>query len=120
MARYEEFTIDRGSDLSIKLELTDPGGGFKNLNDHSLKARIKKNYADSAGEAINFFTRIPAGTATSGVCFLELTNSLTKGMKSGRYVFDAELNHIDTKGNRIKERVLEGIITVTPSVLDSA
>ena len=41
-------------------------------------------------------------------------------MKSGRYVFDAELNHIDTKGNRIKERVLEGIITVTPSVLDSA
>ena len=33
MARYEEFTIDRGSDVSIKLELTDPGGGFKNLND---------------------------------------------------------------------------------------
>ena len=30
MARYEEFTIDKGSDVSIQLELTDAGGGKKN------------------------------------------------------------------------------------------
>lgn len=120
MARYEEFTIDKGSDVSIQLELTDAGGGKKNLTDHSLRARIKKNYNDSAGEAINFFTAIPVETQTQGIVTLGLTNGQTNGMKAGRYVFDAELNHIAAGGLRIKERVLEGIITVTPSVMDSA
>ena len=120
MARYEEFTIDRGSDVSIQLELTDAGGGKKDLTSHTLKARIKKNYNDSAGEAINFFTAIPIETQTQGIVTLGLTNGQTKGMKAGRYVFDAELNHIADGGLRIKERVLEGIITVTPSVMDSA
>tara|TARA_X000001036_G_C20580182_1_gene766408 strand:+ start:44 stop:406 length:363 start_codon:yes stop_codon:yes gene_type:complete len=120
MARYEEFTIDKGSDISIRLELTDAGGAKKNLTDHSLRARIKKNYNDSAGEAVEFFTAIPLATQTDGVVTLGLTHSQTKGMKAGRYVFDAELNHIAAGGLRIKERVLEGVITVTPSVMDSA
>ena len=29
------------------MELTDAGGGKKNLTDHSLRARIKKNYNDN-------------------------------------------------------------------------
>ena len=120
MARYEEFSIDKGSDISIKLELTEKNGTKKDLSSHTLKGRIKRNYADSAGEATNFYTRIPPGTAADGVCYLELTNTQTKALKSGRHVFDAEINWTGLAGNKIKERVLEGTINITPSVLDSA
>ena len=114
MARYEEFTIDRGSDVSIKLELTDPGGGFKNLNDHSLKARIKKNYADSAGEATAF--TVVNTNAAQGITTLSLTNAQTAALRTGRHVYDIELSFNDSSGNTIVERILEGRIQVTPQV----
>jgi len=37
-------------------------------------------------------------------------------MKAGRYVYDVELSYQDSDENTIIERVLEGQITVTPSV----
>ena len=121
MARYEEFLIDKGSDVSIRLELTDKNGTLKDLTNRTLRGRIKKNYADSAGEATDFIGRIPSdGTQTQGVCFLELANSSTHNLKAGRYVYDCELAHIDTNGYLVKERILEGVIRVTPSVMDSA
>lgn len=120
MARYEEFKIDKGSDVSIRLELTDTNGTIKDLTNRTLKGRIKKNYADSAGEATDFIGRIPEESQTQGVCFLELSNSTTHGLRAGRYVYDAEISHTDANGYLVKERILEGIITITPSVMDSA
>jgi hypothetical protein len=49
-----------------------------------------------------------------------LANSSTHKLKAGRYVYDCELAHTDTSGYLVKERILEGVITVTPSVMDSA
>ena len=47
---------------------------------------------------------------------LKLTNTQTTSLKAGRYVYDVELSHTDSAANTIIERVLEGVITVTPSV----
>ena len=108
MARYEEFTIDRGSDVSIQLELTDAGGGKKNLTDHSLKARIKKNYNDSAGENSNApvrsWTYIPDATVVGNVA------TGTRGIldiaglyyQSGGYVADNnDVTYFDNQGKLV-------------------
>ena len=115
MAQYEEITIDQGSDATIQLELVDPAGSKKNLANHTITAKVKKNYSDSSGEATSFTTGILT-PATDGVCTLKLTNTQTDAFKAGRYVYDVELSHTDSSGTTVIERILEGVITVTPSV----
>ena len=119
MAQYEEITIDKGADASIQLELVDKNGSKKNLSSYSIVGKIKKNYADSAGEATTFTSTINS-PASNGIVTLTLTNAQTKALKAGRYVYDVESFYTDSSSNIIKERILEGHMTVTPSVIDSA
>ena len=119
MAQFEEITIDKGADATIQLELVDTDGSKKNLTKHTVVGKLKKSYSDSAGEATSFTSAITA-PATEGICTLKLTNTQTKALKHGRYVYDVEIFYNDSSSTRIKERILEGHITVTPSVIDSA
>ena len=41
MAQYEELQIDKGSDITIKLELEDLNGNAKNLTNHTVAGKIK-------------------------------------------------------------------------------
>ena len=119
MAQFEEITIDKGADATIQLELVDTDGSKKNLTNHTVVGKLKKSYSDSSGEATVFSSAITA-PATEGICTLKLTNTQTKALKAGRYVYDVEIFYNDSSSTRIKERILEGHITVTPSVIDSA
>ena len=114
MAQFQEFTFDQGADTSIELHLVDKNGAAKNLSGHTVTAKIKKNYADSAGEATAFTVAIT--NAASGIATLSLTNSQTAALKTGRHVYDVELSFQDSASNTIIERILEGRIQVTPQV----
>ena len=114
MAQFQEFTFDQGADTSIELHLVDKNGAAKNLSGHTVTAKIKKNYADSAGEATAFTVAIT--NAASGIATLSLTNSQTAALKTGRHVYDVELSFQDSSSNTIIERILEGRIQVTPQV----
>lgn len=114
MAQYEEITIDQGADATIELHLVNTDGSVKNLASHTVTAKLKKNYADSSGEATDFTTTV--SDAPNGRCTMSLTNIQTDALKAGRYVYDVELSFQDSDGDTIIERVLEGKITITPSV----
>jgi len=114
MAQFEEITIDQGADATIQLELVNQDGSAKNLVNHSVTAKLKKNYSDSSGEATTFTTAVT--NASAGTASMSLTNTQTDALKAGRYVYDVELSFVDSDGDTIIERVLEGRITVTPSV----
>ena len=58
MAQYEEITLDQGADATIELHLVDTDGSKKNLINHTVTAKLKKNYADSSGEATDFTTTV--------------------------------------------------------------
>lgn len=113
MAIYEEFEIAQGSDVSIELELVTQTGARKDLTSHTLTAHMRKNY-----NAENYiaFTPLIATPPTNGICSLNLTNSQTSELAKGNYVYDVELSFEDSNGDTIVERILEGRITVTPSV----
>ena len=114
MAQFQEFTFDQGADTSIELHLVDKTGTAKNLLGHTVAAKVKKNYADSAGESTAFTTNIT--NAAGGVVVLSLTNAQTAAFKPGRHVYDIELSFQDSASNTIVERILEGRIQVTPQV----
>lgn len=115
MSQYEDFTIDQGADQTIQLELVKKDGSVKNLTGYSVAAQIRKTYSSSDSDAVTFTTQV-ASPATDGVVNLTLTNSQTGAMKAGRYVYDVEISYQDSSSNTIVERILEGQITVSPSV----
>ena len=87
MAQYEELTIDQGSDQTI---------------------------VDS--DAITF-NALVADPASDGIVSLTLTNAQTDLLTPGRYFYDVEISFVDSdSSNTIIERVMEGIIQVTPSI----
>jgi len=115
MAAYEEFTIDQGTDLAIELHLVNIDGSVKDLTNHSVAAKLKKNYNSDSAETTNF-TTVVSSPATDGIATISLTNTQTDALTKGRYVYDVELSFLDSSGNTIIERILEGRVQVTPSV----
>jgi hypothetical protein len=115
MAQYEDFEIDQGTDVNVQLELTNPNGTKKDLVGHTVNAYMKKSFSTPSSEAIQFNTQIQT-PSTDGVVNLQLSNTQTDNLKAGRYVYDVELSFLDSAGNTLVERILEGQVIVKPSV----
>ena len=115
MAQYEELTIDKGTDVTLQLELEDTNGNAKDLTNYTVAGKVKKTYNTSDSDATSFTAEVKA-PATGGVVNLSLTNTQTDALKAGRYVYDVEISFVDSDAQTVIERVLEGTITVTPSV----
>jgi hypothetical protein len=116
MAHYEELTIDKGTDVSIELQLVNLDGSAKDLTGYSVSAKMATRYDERDSDKIAF-TSIVATPADEGIVSLSLTNTVSDTLNpKKRYVYDVEISHLDSDSNTIVERVLEGIISVTPSV----
>ncbi len=116
MARYEELTIDQGTDVSLDVYLTNIDGSPKDLSGYSAAAKMSTRYDVDSSDKISFdaYVTVPP---TDGIVNLSLTNTVTDTLNSKRkYVYDMEISYQDSDANTIVERVLEGLITVTPSV----
>ena len=116
MAQYEEFTIDQGADVAIEIQCLDPEtNSAKNLTNYSAAAKMKRNYNSDSDDTTTFTAVIPS-PSTGGIVTLSLNNTQTDALKIGRYVYDVEISFVDSAGDPIVERILEGRIQVTPSV----
>ena len=127
MAQYEDLIVDQGSDVEIKLELFNPDGSPKILNKFddatqtltpmfSSTAKIKKSFNTKDSDSISFGTSTISPTNAENELYLSLTNTITDAMKAGRYVYDVEISATDSFGVTTIERILEGKLTVSPSV----
>ena len=110
MAQYEEFTVDQGADVAIELHLTDLDGAAKNLNGHTVTAKLKKTFNSDSADTTEFNT-VVASPATDGKVTLSLTNTQTDALKAGRYVYDIIIDNGTTR-----TKVLEGQLHVEDSV----
>jgi hypothetical protein len=115
MAKYEEFTVDQGSDVAIEVHLADIYGNPKDLSAYSAQAKLKKNYNSDSSDTLDFLC-IVAQPSTDGIVTLSLTNAQTDALRPGRYLYDVEIYFNDSDGILVVERVLEGRVQVTPSV----
>jgi len=114
MAKYQDITIDQGTDVAIELELLNLDGTPKNLLSYSVASKIKKSYNSDSDNTFAFESIV--SDASNGYITLSMTNQQTDLIKPGRYLYDVEISYIDSDSNTIIERILEGLVHITPSV----
>ena len=108
MASISNLYVDQGSDFTITLSLTDSVDDALNLTGSSFLAQVRKSHASSTVKAT--FTTTNDGNG--GNLTIKLTDVQTAALEAGRYVYDV----MQTAGDGIKTRLIEGQLIVTPSV----
>jgi len=109
MSAKANIVVDQGSTFSTNINLTDSLGNNINLANTTAIGQIRQWYTSTA--FVNFTIAI-ANTA-SGSLYVSLNANTTASMSPGRYVYDIDTVNNDTQ---IITRVVEGILTVTPTV----
>ena len=104
--------MNQGADTSFMITLTNDDGSIKDLTGYTARSRFARNYASLT--KYDFLASI-GSPAESGTVVLRLFNEDTKNIKPGLYVFDLEILYNDTD-ETIIERVLEGVLEISPSV----
>lgn len=115
MAQYEELKIDQGSDVTIELHLANIDGTKKNLTGYDVAAQMRRTINTSDSDAVTF-NSIVLDPAEDGIVHLKLTNTQTDALMPKRHLFDVEISFEDSDSITYIERVLEGIIDVSPSI----
>ena len=108
MAAFSELVIEQGSTFSSLLNVEDSNGDAINLYAYSANSQMRKSYYSSSYTVI---TSTVTGTS-NGEITLSMTAANTSSLTPGRYVYDV----IITSPTNAVTRVVEGIVTVLPSV----
>lgn len=108
MAGFVELTVEQGANFSTTIDVKDGTNTIINLSGYTVAAQMRKSYYSTT--ANSFTTTIT--DASAGVITMSMTGANTANLTPGRYVYDLLL----TSGTGVKTRVIEGIVTVMPSV----
>jgi hypothetical protein len=112
MAAIANLRIDQGATFSSDVTVTDTDGTAFNLTGYTASAKMAKGYASTRTRTA--LTTAIATDRSTGVITLSLTADQTNTLDApARYVYDVEITQ--TSDSTIT-RVIEGIITVSPSV----
>ena len=108
MASISNIFIDQGATFTTTVTVTDSNGDAVSLAGYSVAAQIRKTFLSSTSTA---FTA-SISNASAGEITISLTDSQTTSLEAGRYVYDVLI----TASGGTKTRVVEGQVTVNPSV----
>jgi hypothetical protein len=108
MAAFSEIVIEQGATFNTTINVEDTAGAAINLFGYTANSMMRKSYYSTSATTI---TSTVTGTA-NGEITLSVTAANTTSLTPGRYVYDV----IITSPTSIVTRVIEGIVTVLPSV----
>ena len=108
MASISNIFIDQGATFTTTVTVTDANGDAVNLSGYSVAAQIRKTFLSST--ATSFTATI--SNASSGEITISLSPTQTAALEAGRFVYDVLI----TASGGTKTRVVEGQVTVNPSV----
>lgn len=110
MAAYTELIMDQGATFRNVINLTDDITNVPiNISGYTVSSQIRRSYY-SVNATANITCTI--SNYANGEITMTMTAANTALIKAGRYLFDLET--VDEYGT--VNRVLEGIITVTPQI----
>jgi len=107
MAIKANIVIDQGADFVATIDLVDANNQVFDLTGYSVASQMRKNYAASV--AVTFTA---SHDSSGGQISLSLNSANTANIVPGRYLYDVEV----TSPGGIVDRVVEGIVTVTPGM----
>ena len=108
MASISNIFIDQGADFTTTVTVTDSNRDAVSLVGYSAAAQIRKSYSSST--STDFTTSI--SNASGGEITITLSDTQTAALEAGRYLYDVLI----TASGGDKTRVVEGQVTVNPSV----
>jgi hypothetical protein len=110
MAGYVELFIDQGTTFNTIINIADDlTNANVNVESYIVRSQLRRSYY-SANASANVTCTVT--DAANGQILLSLTASQTANLKAGRYLFDVQA----TTPANVVNRLLEGIITVSPGV----
>lgn len=107
MAIKSNIIVDQGTDYSTVIEIKDDNGVAVDISGYTANAVIRKTYSSS--NSVAFSTSVDG---TAGKITLTLSANASSNLVAGRYVYDVVTTNLLSK----KARVIEGIVTIAPSV----
>jgi len=108
MASISNIFIDQGATFTTTVTVTDANGDAVSLVGYSVAAQIRKSFLSSTATA---FTAT-ISNASAGEITISLSPTQTAALEAGRFVYDVLI----TASGGTKTRVVEGQVTVNPSV----
>jgi hypothetical protein len=110
VASFVELYLDAGTTFNNVINLTDDVTNTQiNIAGYTITSQLRRSYY-SANASANLVCTIT--DAANGGVTLSLSAANTANLKPGRYLFDVKT----TDSYNITNRILEGIITVTPQI----
>jgi hypothetical protein len=110
MAAFVELYMDQGATFSNIINIADDITNANiNVSGYSVFSQMRRSYY-SANASANLTCKIT--NASIGEITISMEANVTSNIKPGRYLFDVRV--IATPNNTM--RLIEGIITVTPSI----
>lgn len=106
MSTRANIIIDQGTSFETQINLNYSNGSPIDLSTFTVESQIRKSYA-----SLNAYSFSASGNST-GVIVLGLTANACAAIPAGRYVYDV----LVTSSAGLATRVLEGQVTVNPSV----
>ena len=108
MAAFSEIVIEQGATFNTTINVEDTAGAAINLYGYTANSMMRKSYYSTSATTI---TSTVTGTANGEVTLSDSATN-TASLTPGRYVYDV----IITSPTSVVTRVVEGIVTVLPSV----
>lgn len=111
MSEYVELFIDKGSDFSTSIDITDDSTNEpQDLIGYTVISGIKRSLV--AANVYAYFTCATDPANSAGMISISMTAANTANLKVGTYFFDVLT--ISDIGER--SRLIEGVVHVTPSI----
>lgn len=110
MAYIANLYLDAGASFSSDVTVLNSDGTAFNLANHTAQGKMSKGYSNTY-ERVYFDITI---YEADGIVTIQLNPATTALLEDGRWVYDVEITNTLTS---TVTRVVEGIITVYPSVV---
>jgi len=108
MAGFAELTLEQGASFTTTVTVNGSDGSPTNLTSYTAAAQMRKSYYSTTA---NNFT-VTVSNAAAGELTMAMSAANTANLTPGRAVYDLLI----TSPTNVKTRVVEGIVTILPSV----
>lgn len=108
MAAFSEIVVEQGATFSSTVDVADTYGSAINLYAYTAESQMRKSYYSSTSITID----AEVTDYENGQITLSISAANTATITPGRYVYDLKI----ASPEGVVSRVVEGIVTVLPSV----